>query len=96
MIESKEAQITTIMNNNNVSREIANVQYQQQLQDLIEKGYTSITGIVTTNEDSIKGIVERANLNKKNLTVDYLAQEIQTIGFATDANGILNVTVTNS
>lgn len=79
MIESKEAQITTIMNNNNVSREIANVQYQQQLQDLIEKGYTSITGIVTTNEESIKGIVERANLNKKNLTVDYLAQEIQTI-----------------
>lgn len=84
MIESKEAQITSIMENNNVSREVATAQYQQQLQDLIEKGYTSITGIVTTNEETINGIVERANLNKNNLTTDYLAKEIQTINTSLD------------
>ena len=84
MIESKEAQITSIMENNNVSREVATAQYQQQLQDLIEKGYTSVTGIVTTNEETINGIVERANLNKNNLTTDYLAKEIQTINTSLD------------
>ena len=84
MIESKEAQITSIMENNNVSREVATAQYQQQLQDLIEKGYTSVTGIVTTNEETINGIVERANLNKNNLTTDYLAKEIQNINTSLD------------
>lgn len=84
MIEGKEAQITSIMENNNVSREVATAQYQQQLQDLIEKGYTSVTGIVTTNEETINGIVERANLNKNNLTTDYLAKEIQNINTSLD------------